>query len=488
MTSHREVFRSSAIIGGSSAVNVIVSIVKVKVLAVLLGPAGIGLMGLYLNIMNLAATLASCGIGSSGVRQVAAAADDAATLSIVRRALWLGNLVLGAAGMAALWLLREPVAQWVFGESVHTTEVGWLGVGVLLTLIAGSQTALLQGLRRVRDLAWVSILSAVVAAVAGILAVYFFGEEGVLWFVLTAPAVNFFVASYYAARLPRPVTAHDHVVIQQQWRAMLKLGIPLMSASLVTLITQLLVRSMVLRDFGLEASGYLQAAWIISVTYVAFLLNAMAMDYYPRLTKAIGDHKDAERLVNEQAEMALLLGGPALIAMLTLAPWVIELLYSQGFGPAAELLRWHALGDILKLASVPVVFIFLATGHGGIALGIQCLWSATYLGALSLGLPDFGLIMAGAGYSMAYLAYFAVVALVANKVIGFTLTQRNWSVIFLLLLTGGLITFLAARSAPTSYVFGLIATVLVSLYSLRRLDNLIDLTGWLRLKFLSPHD
>ena len=488
MTSHREVFRSSAIIGGSSAINVIVGIVKVKVLAVLLGPAGIGLMGLYLNIMNVAATLAGCGTVSSGVRQVASSADDAKTLSIVRRALLRGNLILGISGMAALWLLREPVAQLVFGESVHTAEVGWLGVGLLLTLIAGSQTAILQGLRRINDLAKLSILSAMVAAAVGILAVYFLGEEGVLWFVLTAPAVNFVVASYYAARLPRPLTVSDHGAIRQQWTAMLKLGVPLMSAGLVVLMTQLVVRSIVLRELGLEASGYFQAAWIISMNYVAFLLNAMAMDYYPRLTMAMDDHKNAARLVNEQAEMALLLAGPVLIAMIALAPWVIQLLYAESFGPAAELLRWHVLGDILKLASVPMVFIFLATGHGGIAVGIHCAWSATYLGALVLGIQDFGLIMAGVGFWLAYMVYFAVVSVVANKVIGFKLTQRNWSVMLLLLLTGGVVIFLAAQSAAQSVVVGLIATILVSLYSLRRLNHLIDLRGWFRLKLQSLHE
>ena len=60
MTSHRQVFRSSAIIGGSSVINMIISIVKVKVFALLLGPAGIGLMGLYQNLMGMAAKLAFC--------------------------------------------------------------------------------------------------------------------------------------------------------------------------------------------------------------------------------------------------------------------------------------------------------------------------------------------------------------------------------------------------------------------------------------------
>lgn len=484
MTSHREVFRSSAIIGGSSAINVIVSIAKVKVLALLLGPVGIGLMGLYLNILGLAATLSGCGMDSSGVRQVAASADDAETLSIVRRALWWGNLLLGLSGMTALWLLREPVAEWVFGDSIHTGEVGWLGVGILLSLIAGSQTALLQGLRRIGELAKISIVSALVAAVAGILAVYWLGEDGVLWFVLVAPAANFLVASYYAARLPRPVTTYDHAAIQKQWLAMLRLGIPLMSAAVVTLLTQLAVRSIVLRELGVEASGYFQAAWAISMTYVGFLMNAMAMDYYPRLTQAIGDEKHARRLINEQTEMALLIAGPVLLAMITFAPWVIQLLYSQNFGPAVELLRWQVLGDILKLASAPIVFIFLATGHGGVAIGIQCVWSAVYLGALVLGIRDFGLMMAGAGFLAAYLSYFVVVSLIANRVHGLKLPPRTWSFLSLLLLTGALVLFIAYRSAATTYVAGSIATLLVGVYSLRRLNDLVDLAGWLRLKLL----
>jgi len=483
MTSHREVFRSSAVIGGSSAINMVVGIVKVKVLAVLLGPAGIGLMGLYQNIMNMAATLAGCGMASGGVRQLAAAAGDAETLSIVRRALWLGNLILGIAGMFILWLLREPVSQWVFGDSGHSSEVGWLGLGILLTLIAGSQTALLQGLRRIGDLARVSIVSAIVAAATGIMAVYLSGESGVLWFVLTAPAANLVVASYYTDRLARPHEPYDLAAIQQQWLAILKLGIPLMSAGLLTLITQLVVRSVVLRELGLEASGFFQAAWAISFTYVGFVLNAMAMDYFPRLTSAIDDHKRARRLVNEQCEMALLLAGPVLMAMITLAPWVIHLLYARDFGPAAEILRWQALGDIFKVASVPIVFIFLAMGRGGVAIGIQVVWSATYLGPLVLGIQKFGLVMAGVGFWIAYLIYYFVVLITARNVIGFALTKRNWVPALVLLLAGGITMILATQSVTAGYAMGSLATLFVSVYSWRRLDHLIDLSGWLRQKF-----
>jgi len=482
-SSYRDILRSSSIIGGASVINIIIGIVKVKVLAVLLGPAGVGLMGLYQNIMGMGATLAGCGIGSSGVRQLAASAGEASTLAIVRRTLWLSNLILGLAGMAVLWSLREPVALWVFGDTAHASEVGWLGLGVLLTLIAGSQTALLQGLRRIGDLARVSIISAFSGAALGILLVYWLGQAGVLWFVLTAPAVSILVAGYYAARLPRPQTPHDWQAIGQQWQAMLKLGIPLMAAGLLTLATQLAVRSIILREHGLDASGYFQAAWAISMTYIGFVLGAMATDYYPRLTTAINDHSQARRLVNEQAEMALLLSGPVLLAMITLAPWVIHLLYGASFAPATEVLRWQILGDILKVASWPMGFILLAQGRGGIFIATELTWNVVYLGAIILGIQEWGLVIAGVGFLIAYLIFYGVVAVAAYRLIGFKLARRNGLVTLLLLLAGGLIMYLAEQSTGAGYAVGLLATLAASVYSLRRLNGLVDLRGWLRRKF-----
>jgi PST family polysaccharide transporter len=170
--------------------------------------------------------------------------------------------------------------------------------------------------------------------------------------------------------------------------------------------------------------------------------------------------------------------------MITFAPWVIHLLYAQGFSPAAEMLRWQMLGDILKVASTPMVFIFLAAGRGGVYMGIQVLWSAVYLGSFVLGIGEFGLVMAGVSFGMAYLSLYVVVAVVTKRLIGFKPTQRNWQLTLFLLLAGGGTISLAAWSAPAGYAVGALATLCVSAYSWCRLNHLIDMTGWLRRRFL----
>lgn len=482
MTSHRQIFRSSAITGGASAITIIIGIIKVKVLATVLGPAGVGLMGLYQNTMSVASTLASCGLVSSGVRQVAAAAGEASVLATVRRALWLSNILLGLIGMITIWALREPIAIWVFGDTAYGVEVGWLGLGVLLTLIAGSQMALLQGLRRTGDLARVSVISAFAGSAVGILLVFWLKIDGVVWFVLAAPLVSILVSTYYAARLPRPESACRWLPIGQQWMVLLKLGVPLMAAGLLTLVSQLATRSIILRELGLDASGNFQAAWTISMNYIGFVLGAMGVDYFPRLTAVVGDDSQASRLVNEQTEMALLLAGPVLLAMLSFAPWVIHLLYSASFSQAIEVLRWQVLGDILKVASWPMGFILVAKGRGAMFVGTELIWSAAYLGVVSMCIHEWGIVMAGIGFWFAYVVLYGVIAVAAWRLIGFRPAQRNVVNLFLLLLSGGLIMILSKVEPTLGYVVGTLLVGAACLYSLHRLNRLIDMREWIRQK------
>jgi len=482
LTAHRQIFRASAIIGTASVINVFIGIVKVKVLAVLLGPVGVGLLGIYQNIMGLASSLAGCGVANSGVRQLAASQENAATLALVRKALFYANLLLGVTGMVLLWLLREPVTIWVFGNTEHAAEVGYLGIGVLLTLLAGSQTALLQGMRRIGDLGRVQVLSAFAGAVTGIVVVWLWGRSGMMAFILAGPAAGVLVAAWYARRLPRPEAGHDWGELHRQWQAMFSLGIPLMAAGLLTLIVQLVARSLVMQNLGLEATGYFQAAWVISMTYLGFVLNAMGAEYYPRLTSVIQDRERAIKMVNEQTEMLLLLAGPVLLAMMTFAPWVIELLYAKSFSPATEILRWQVMGDIVKVMTWPMGFVVLAQGRGGVFIGTQLNWNVVYLIFLWFGLPELGLVAMGIGFFLAYLAQVVVVRVVAGRLIGFKAEARNLSLFFAIFLAGSLIYAATLVSTQLSFGVGTLLIVVVGSYTLRRLNDLMNLTEWIRRK------
>ena len=279
--SYRQILRSSSIIGGASVINILVGLLRMKVAAVLLGPAGVGLIGLFTNIVATGAGVAGLGVGTVGTRQIAEAAgqDDARRIWLVRRALFWLTLGLAAMGGLGFWLLRYLLAERVLGDASLAGELGWLSFAVALGVAAASQTALLNGMRRIGDLARVSVWSAVLSTIGAVAALWWWGHGGILAYVLAAPAASFIFGHWYVGRVPRVARAKARWRdMSGQWRTMLHLGFAFMVAGLAVTVGQLAVRALVQRELGADALGHFHAAWAISMTFIGFVLGAMATD------------------------------------------------------------------------------------------------------------------------------------------------------------------------------------------------------------------
>ena len=315
--SAHQALRSTSIIGGASAINIAVGLVRVKVAALLLGPSGIGLIGLLQSLLATGAAVAGMGLSSAGVRELAAASvDDERALAATRRAFFWGTAALASLGAAIFWLFRHPLAEHVLGDKDLSDEVGWLALGIALTIVSAAQLALLNGLRRIGDMARLSVYSAAAGTVAGVAALLLWAERGIIIYILAAP-LTAAAMGWWVARRVRPISSPptDFAQIRDRWRTLGRLGVMFMGASLSATLMLLATRAAVAQELGGVALGEFTAAWTISMTYIGFVLQALSTDYYPRLTAAIHDGEEANRLVNEQSEITLILGGPILVAM-----------------------------------------------------------------------------------------------------------------------------------------------------------------------------
>ena len=157
-----QILKSSALIGGSSMLNIAISMVRTKAMAVLLGPAGFGLMSVYGSISDLALSIASLGINSSGVRQIAEAVGSNDTDRIARTVLVLRRIsvVLGVLGALLLVIFSRQVSALTFGNEHQTSAVALLSLVVLFRLVSAGQGALIQGMRRIADMAKMGVLGA----------------------------------------------------------------------------------------------------------------------------------------------------------------------------------------------------------------------------------------------------------------------------------------------------------------------------------------
>jgi len=483
MPSYGQILKSSAIIGGSSLLNIGFRILRTKAIALLLGASGVGLLGIFDSISDLTRTVAGLGINNSGVRQIAEAAGSGETANLNRTVTTLRRVALysGAAGALLLLIFCNPISLLIFGNSQYAGAVALLALAAFFGDISQGQAALVQGMRRIGDLARMNVLGALYGTVISIPIIFYFREQGLVPALVSVAATSMLTSWWYARKIRvGRVTLTSRETFAQA-AALLKLGSIIMVTSLMTMGTYFLIRVILLHTMGIEAAGFYQAAWVLGGLYIGFIVQAMGADFYPRLTAVANEHSKCGRLVNEQIEVGLLLAVPGVVATLTFAPIVLQLFYSANFGPAVEILRWLCLGMVLRVASWPMGYVLLAKGVGKMFFWIELCNDVTYLMLIWIGVKWFGLTGTGIAFFGSYVAYIIFINIVIRRLINFKFSAAN------IQLSGFSITVISVNfvswyllPGAIFFVFGTIVTIYAGIYSIKRMSCLITIEDFPR--------
>jgi antigen flippase len=475
-SSYGQILKSTTLVGGSQVINIVLGIIRTKFLAVLLGPAGIGLMGLYSAVTGTVGAMAGMGIGSSGVRQIAEAAGTGDELKIARTTVTLRRaaLVLGVLGMLLMMIFCVPLSRFTFGSTEYTWPIALLSVTLFLGAVSGGQVALVQGLRRIADLASLSVLGGLLGTVVSIPMIFLWGKEGIAPFLITVSAMTILTSWWYARKIPVVRITIGWRETLREAKELLSLGLVFMATGLMGSAVIYLVRVLVVRQLGMDSVGLYQAATTLSSLYIGVILGAMGMDFYPRLTAVAEDNKACNRMVNEQTEVGLLIAVPGILATLTFAPLIIQIFYSASFIPAYDVLRWHIFGIFLRVVSWPMGFVLLAKGKGRIFFWTELTANIVHVALVWAGMTFFGLKGTGMAFFALYVFYTAMILAVVHH-----LSSFHWSTTSLRLIgmtsVGVALAFLLPRftSQNIALAFGGLLTLISAIYSLRALYRLV---------------
>jgi enterobacterial common antigen flippase len=477
--SYGEILKSSALIGFSTLISLAIGLIRTKAMAVFLGPAGFGLMGLYGSIADLAQSLAGMGINASGVRQIAEAVGAGDEDRIARAVVVLRRtaLVLGVLGALVLIAFSREVSALTFGSDQHASAIKLLSATVLFNCLSGGQAALIQGMRRIPDLVKMGMLGAALGTITGIPIVYALREDGIVPSLISGAAISFIVSWRYSRKIKIATPSMTLAQIGHEAADLLKLGVAFAASGLMLTGASYAIRVFVLRKLGFEAAGLYQSAWTLGGMYVGVILGAMGTDFYPRLTAAAKDNNACNRLVNEQTQVGILLAAPGVIATLTLAPLVITLFYSAKFQEAVEVLRWLCLGMALRVISWPMGYIIIAKGARNLFFWSELAWTVVYVALAWVSVTAFGLNGAGIAFFLSYVFHVLMIYLIVQRLSGFQYSAANMKVSLLFILILVLVFgALYGLPYPVAMVVGILALVATSIYSIRQILNLVSPT------------
>ena len=424
---YRNILKATSLIGGSSFINILIGMVRTKFVAVLLGPAGVGLMGMYGTITGMIATVSDMGLHTSGVRQIAEshgigeAERIARTVITLRRTVW----ITGALGML---ITIAGCAWWsiiTFGSAEHAVAIALLGITILLGSVSMGQSCVLQGTRRIADIAKINIVGAINVTVIGIPCYYLWGMGGIVPSMLLGSVAALMTSWWFARRVIIKQIHLPWSESREEATRLMTIGIPLMLSGFAGTLTTYINRLTLIRLIGLEGIGIYQAALSLSSVIVSFVLSAMGADYYPRLTAVASDNKKIAHEVHAQTEIGLLLAFPGLAFTLVFVPVIVPLLYTGKFEGAIGVLRWLVFGIFGQIALWPLGYVILAKGRSKIMLWSELLVDCIWILLTWVCVKQWGINGAGIAFALLYGIVTGVYLTIIRSIADTTWSRSN---------------------------------------------------------------
>lgn len=425
--SFARILRSSALMGGAQIVTLSVAVVRTKIIAQLMGPTGVGLVGVLTAFNGNVSTLAGWGLGASGVRMIASATTE--EKAVKQAAVRKFGLTLSSLGLVATVALFWPVAYLTFDSSRYAFELLIGGMAVPCIIASTIWTSMLQAAGQVKTLAKAQVISALGGLFVGLPLIYFFGTIGVACSLLLAAALPM-IFTWQVAR--RDFDTSNLQAAGGDLRVLFNMGGGLMVIGVAAQLTAYAVRLVIIKHrgsdvaAGLADAGFYQAAIAIAGSLPATVFAAMGTDFFPRVAAA-KDEEEAKVLSEKQIEAALLLALPIFTGLITMNRLGITLLYADKFEPAVPLLSWMIWGVFVRLLGWPLGYWLVARGSMRTVVVVEVTSNLVMAALPIVLLPAFGLVGTAIGYFIGYLFYAIAMLAVARRRSGQWLSPRTLS-------------------------------------------------------------
>lgn len=448
------ILKNSAFMAVAQSLSVGSQIVRSKVIAATLGAPGIAMLGFMNSYAGNITSISGWGLSTSGVRMMASAENGerpAVASAVISMGRWLS-----IAGIALAVLTCWPMCKATFGDGSMSLEFALAGLSAPFLVTGSVFVALLQVEGDVRSVAIAQSVGAIVGLLLGGLLIFFLGTQGVALAILVAAAVPAFLLWLKARPLLR---SHCAAPQREDILRLLRTGGALMLVGWFAHISAYSVRLIIIKETGVESSGYYQAAFSIASTAPLLVLATMANEFFPRIA-GVADEEEARKVAEKQVHATLLIGLPVIAAILCLGRLGLRLLYSQEFEPATPLLSWMGWGAFFRLASWPFGYWLLARGSGRQMVAMEFL--ANFISVLfALLLVRFhGLEGAAMSFFWSSLFYVLIMACVVRQRSGGWVAAHVWAAF----LTAAAV--LAAAQAGTTgsdaYFGGVLPVIVVS--------------------------
>ena len=389
----------------STLIHMCTGLISIKVVASIIGPSGIAILGQLNNLNTMLQGLAAGGIRNGVTKFIAEHKEDEHKVSI-----YIGNALRIATAFTFVISLVCIFGNNILSEKVMlSTEYGYvfivLGFTIFLFTLNSLLISILNGFKEFKKYVIVNIASSIVSLIFSVTLCLLWGLKGAMINAVTFQSVVLIVTIIQCRRcswfkFSNFFVPRDNEIINQYLQYTLM--------ALVTLsispISQMILRGYVISEISSTEAGWWEGMNRISHVYLSIITTSLSVYILPRMSEITDKWKLKQEIFKcYKFIIPMLLG--CIILIYLLRYFIIWLLFTPDFYPMENLFVWQLLGDFFKISAWLLSFLMLAKARTKAFITTEILFGLNGLAIKFIFMTILGTVGLNIGYMINYILY-----------------------------------------------------------------------------------
>ncbi len=340
-------------------IRLVISFFIQRLLASLVGEAGMSKVGQVRNLLELLGAFASFGIFSGVVKYVAEYKTDKKEL-LRLFSTTLAFSILSISGTSVILLVfAEKFSDLLFNSPDFEYLIKLFAVIVPAIGLNRIFIGIINGLSEYKNLAKINLISYILGSVLTVVMLLRYNIDGALISIAITPVLQLSVLLFVFFHVLKEYIEFKKLSFKIPYAKSL-LGFSLMSFFSVILLhyVEIDVRTMLIKRISESDAGIWTSMTFISKNYMVFAGSIFTLYVIPKFATIFTAVEFKKEVLNIYKTL-LPLFGIGMVIIFLFRRVIINLIY-PGFDEMATLFKWQLMGDFVRLASLVLAHQFMA--------------------------------------------------------------------------------------------------------------------------------
>lgn len=412
-----DIFKIFSFTAISTLVKMFTSLISVKIVATIVGPSGIALLGQLNNFTTIAMIVASAGINNGIIKYVAEFKNSIEEVKkLLSTALKITLICAVCSGMLMV-VFNTDLSKIIMLSPNYGYLFIIFGFTIFLYALNGLIASILNGYKEFKFFVYVNILGSLFGLIFTLALVYVWGLKGALISAVTFQSIMFFISLWMIRKLQWVSKDYFNYKIDKlSFNKYIKYSLMTLVTAATAPIAQLLLRGHIIANISVVEAGWWEAMNRISNMYLMVITTSFSVYYLPRLAE-ISENSELRKEILKAFKIIVPILLVAFLGIYVCRFLVIKILFTKDFLKMENLFIWQLLGDFFKICSWLLAFLMIAKTMTKEFVFSEIFFTTLFLILAYAFMKYTGVIGITQAYALSYFIYFLGMVILFRKIL-----------------------------------------------------------------------